>query len=300
MILLVSFCIDILPIEAVGDLSQYTDAEFEQKYEVMRERLNEMEQADLDQIYRALYWRDAANSLRQTYGDEEFVRQGMLLHFQKVLSSASFGENLLSLALVLMVSDDLSDTCMLRAMIPLWRPEHPGFRALLWDVLAEESRSAERPGYQGVNFEKHLEIMKEEERDNSLVFSALTDFMYEFHAFEAWMAMLELDGVDLAEREALYEHIAARISPYQTAFRNRPERLRPGVREELHQVLLTFYQDDSLWARVFAAEILNKVPYLRDPEIEATLREDPHWLIQRRMAYLEDEEEPDSETTDER
>jgi hypothetical protein len=34
---------------------------------------------------------------------------------------------------------------------------------------------------------------------------------------------------------------------------------------------------------------------MREPEIEAALRADPHWLIQRRMAYL-DEGKADTDT----
>ena len=85
-----------------------------------------------------------------------------------------------------------------------------------------------------------------------------------------------------------------------TYYLARPEALPEGTIPKAIEFLRQEAKSDIFWSRLMVAVIVHKIPYLRDPEIEATLREDPHWLIQRRMAYLDDEEEPDSETADER
>ena len=105
--------------------------------------------------------------------------------------------------------------------------------------------------------------------------------------------MLELEGVDEEERDELFNRIVWPGHPYSYLHRTRPDSLPPGSRERLHKLLIEFTRGDSLWERVYAAEILNKLPYMRAPEIEETLRDDPHWLIQRRMAYLDEEGESD-------
>jgi len=124
-------------------------------------------------------------------------------------------------------------------------------------------------------------------------YQGLIDYIFERDAIAAWLAMLEMEGVDEDERDELFERVVKVLHPYSDTYRARPDRLPSGSREGLHGLLIEYSQDDSLWARVFVAEILNKVPYMRDPEIEASLRDDPHWLIQRRMAYLDEDEKSD-------
>ena len=188
---------------------------------------------------------------------------------------------------------------LVRMLAPFWSPVDERINASIGNYFQAAALS-EDPNQYFVDFTVFIDLLHDEWAVGSSELDGLVDYMYERQAMMAWLAMLGLDGVDEEDREELHERVSKVLHPYNDYYRTRPDRLLPGTREGLHELLVGYSQDDSLWARVFVAEILNKVPYMRDPEIEAALRDDPHWLIQRRMAYLDDEAEPDSETTDER
>jgi len=126
-------------------------------------------------------------------------------------------------------------------------------------------------------------------------YQGLIDYLFERDALVAWLALVEADGVGEPHLTDKDDKLKVFARPYRNQrARTDPSRVDPQVLDECRALLREFVQGDSLWARVFAAEILNKVSYMRDPDIEAALREDPHWLIQRRMAYL-DEAAPEAE-----
>ena len=184
----------------------------------------------------------------------------------------------------------------LEAIAPYWPPENPILmenieRLFFWPIARTEGQ----PDRFNTDFSVFTEVLSNAWENDNHAYDGLIDYMFECNAIMAWLAMLEMEGVDEDERDEFFQKLIATSHPYGGYYRDKPDRLPAGSREGLHELLMEYSRDDSLWARVFAAEVLNKVPYMRDPEIEATLREDPHWLIQRRMAYLDDEEGSDSD-----
>jgi len=184
------------------------------------------------------------------------------------------------------------ETCELVA--PYWPPEHARLKEVIGGLLGSIS-ATDNPERFNTDFSIITEVLSSAWANNNHAYDGLVDYMFEGNAIMAWLALLEMEGW---EPEALDQHYDTTIvfaRPYRNQrARTDPSRVDPQVLDECRALLHEFVHDDSLWARVFAAEILNKVPYMRDPDIEAALREDPHWLIQRRMAYL-DEAAPEAE-----
>jgi hypothetical protein len=184
----------------------------------------------------------------------------------------------------------------IKAVAPYWPPENPVLmenieRRFFWPIARTEGQ----PDRFNIDFSDFIAVLRDAWAVNDHRYDGVVDYMFECNAIMAWLAMLEIEGADEEERDKHFHELIATSHPYGEYYRDKPDRLPAGSREGLHELLVEYSQDDSLWARVFVAEILNKVPYMRDPEIEATLRADPHWLIQRRMAYL-DEGKADTDT----
>ena len=238
-------------------------------------------------------------------GNEELRR-----YLSEHIALTSREEVLANLVQALILADDASELPLEERQIMIlglmeFRPGNEELflqAALYWppdeNVVSKDALiGLMTPGY---HIDFVVQTLEQAWAEDDHKYDGLVDLFYETQAHLAWLAMLRLDGVGERKRDQLYERLQEVLHPYNDYYRTRPDELPPGTREGLHEVLVEYSQDDSLWARVFVAEILNKVPYMRDPAIEAALRDDPHWLIQRRMAYLDEEEEPDSETTDER
>ena len=178
---------------------------------------------------------------------------------------------------------------------PYWPPRDPELKSILeGEVFGRVTTAPDSPGF-AVDFTVMQDLLESAWRSGERKYDGLVDYMFDVQPIMAWLAMLEIEGADERALDELYEELVAVCHPYGESYRTRPERLPPGSREGLHELLVEYSQGDSLWARVFVAEILSKVPYMRAPEIEATLCDDPHWLIQRRMAYLVEDEREVSE-----
>jgi len=235
---------------------------------------------------------EAREEVRLLFGKETAFLNGLFLHagieadvnedwmFRQIVGSIVRG-----------LPESPEETCELVA--PYWPPEHARLKEVIGGLLGSVS-STDNPERFNTDFSIITEVLSSAWANNSHAYDGLVDYMFERNAIMAWLAMLELEGVDEDERDELFHELIATSHPYGGYYRDKPDRLPPGTREGLHELLVEYSQDDSLWARMFAAEVLNKVPYMRDPDIEAALRDDPHWLIQRRMAYL-DEAAPEVE-----
>jgi len=196
---------------------------------------------------------------------------------------------LMSMGLRLLLAE-IDASTLVRMVAPYWPPANESINAESIEANLQSVTLSDDPSEYFVDFTVFIDLLRDEWAVGSSELDGLVDYMYERQAIMAWLAMLRLDGVDEEEKDEVYERLSEVLHPYNDYYRTRPDRLPPGTREGLHELLIEFTQGDSLWARVFVAEILSKVPYMRDPEIEAALRDDPHWLIQRRMAYLDEAE----------
>jgi len=196
-------------------------------------------------------------------------------------------------ASALLVYDHITgskDVCKLFA--PYWPSDDLRFQEVLHgDVFGSVVMTEGQPGRFNTDFSSLVGILQESWADGNHNYDGLVDYMFEWNAIMAWLEFLEMKGHDASQLDDHYDTIIVFARPYRNQrARTDPSRVDPQVLDECRALLREFVQGDSLWARVFAAEILNKVSYMRDPEIEAALREDPHWLIQRRMAYLDEAE----------
>jgi len=178
-----------------------------------------------------------------------------------------------------------SPTETLKVLGPRYPPDETKIRRTHFMTLMYIGLEDPTDNVWGANFQPVLDILEDSWKNDIHRYDGLVDFLFVGSPAPALLAMLELEGVDEEERDELFNRIVWPGHPYVT----REDNLRAGSRERLHELLIEFTQGDSLWERVYAAEVLNKVPYMRDPEIEAALRDDPHWLIQRRMVYLDEE-----------
>jgi len=237
------------------------------------------------------YFRVLREELSTLFGDEAATLNVLLIHAEIGETHPDDRSFQLFLGAILFKPLIKDPRKAIEAVAPYWPPENPVLMENIERRFFRPIATTEgQPERFNIDFSELTAVLRDAWAANDHRYDGLVDYMFERNAIMAWLALLEMEGW---EPESLDEHYDTTIvfaRPYRNQrARTDPSRVEPQVLEDCRALLHEFVQDDSLWARVFAAEILNKVPYLRDPEIEASLRDDPHWLIQRRMAYLDEE-----------